>query len=160
MLVDVSYPKWRILFCNGACDRATGLSGSDLAGQHVWDHFTVVGKSEESATDMQSSSTKQLAHSSSHFQTMIASKAAVPKTIWMQLRPACAGPLDEHMPVIAIPSFIKSLSSTACPSTLFFASLKPMDMLQVQVGCPVVCCVCVSSVILCSAVHLGVSWYY
>ncbi|KAA6429761.1 MAG: hypothetical protein FRX49_00193 [Trebouxia sp. A1-2] len=147
MLVDVSYPKWRILFCNGQFDKATG--------QHVWDHFTVVGKSEvcpssytlpisqfarppvscrramsyayemgrqgfitrslwherswrDSATDMQSSSTKQLAHSSSHFQTMIASKAAVPKTIWMQLRPACAGPLDEHMPVIAIPSFVKS----------------------------------------------------
>lgn len=48
MLVDVSYPKWRILFCNGQFDRATGLSGLDLAGQHVWDHFTVVGKSEVS----------------------------------------------------------------------------------------------------------------
>ena len=46
MLVDVSYPKWRILFCSGQFDKATGLSGSDLAGQHVWDHFTVVGKSE------------------------------------------------------------------------------------------------------------------
>lgn len=46
MLVDVSYPKWRILFCNGQFDKATGLSGSDVAGQHVWDHFTVVGKSE------------------------------------------------------------------------------------------------------------------
>ncbi len=89
---------------------------------------------QDSATDMQSSSTKQLASSSSHFQTMIASKAAVPKTIWMQLRPACAGPLDEHMPVIAIPSFVKSLSSAACPSTLFFASLKPLDMQQGQVG--------------------------
>ncbi len=65
---------------------------------------------------------------------MIASKAAVPKTIWMQLRPACAGPLDEHMPVIAIPSFVKSVSNAECPSTLFFASLKPMDMQQGQVG--------------------------
>jgi len=46
MLVDVSYPKWRILFCNTQFDKATGLSGSDVAGQHVWDHFTVVGKSE------------------------------------------------------------------------------------------------------------------
>ena len=46
MLVDVSYPKWRILFCNGQFDKATGLSGSDVAGQHVWDHFTVVSKSE------------------------------------------------------------------------------------------------------------------
>ena len=46
MLVDVSYPKWRILFCNSQFDKATALSGSDLAGQHVWDHFTVVGKSE------------------------------------------------------------------------------------------------------------------
>ncbi|DBA97814.1 TPA: hypothetical protein ACH3X3_012684 [Trebouxia sp. C0006] len=132
MLVDVSYPKWRILFCNTQFDKATGLSGSDVAGQHVWDHFTVVGKSEDSATDMQSSSTKQLASSSSHFQTMIASKAAVPKTIWMQLRPACAGPLDEHMPVIAIPSFVKLVSNAACPSTLFFASLKPMDLQQGQ----------------------------
>ena len=87
---------------------------------------------------MESSSTKQLANTSSHFQTMIASKAAVPKTIWMQLRPACAGPLDEHMPVIAIPSSVKSVSSAACPSTLFFASLKPMDSQQQQVclaGC-------------------------
>ena len=89
---------------------------------------------QDSATDMQSSSTKQLARSSSHFQTMIASKAAVPKTIWMQLRPACAGPLDEHMPVIAIPSFVKSVSNAECPSTLFFASLKPMDMQLGQVG--------------------------
>ena len=46
MLVDVSYPKWRILFCNSAVDTATGLSGAELAGQHVWDHFTVVGKTE------------------------------------------------------------------------------------------------------------------
>ncbi len=46
MLVDVSYPKWRILFCNDQFDKATGLSGSDVAGQHVWDHLTVVGKSE------------------------------------------------------------------------------------------------------------------
>jgi len=46
MLVDVSYPKWRILFCSGQFDKATGLSGSDVAGQHVWDHFVVVGKSE------------------------------------------------------------------------------------------------------------------
>ena len=80
-----------------------------------------------------SSSSKQLPNSSSHFQTMIASKAAVPKNIWMQLRPACAGPLDEHMPVIAIPSFVKSVSNAACPSTLFFASLKPMDQHEVQV---------------------------
>lgn len=46
MLVDVSYPKWRILFCNSSFDKATGLSGSDIAGQHVWDHFNVVGKAE------------------------------------------------------------------------------------------------------------------
>ena len=38
------------------------------------------------------------------------------------------------MPVIAIPSFVKSVSNAACPSTLFFASLKPMDMQQGQVG--------------------------
>ena len=46
MLVDVSYPKWRILFCNASFDKATGLSGSDIDGQHVWDHFNVVGKAE------------------------------------------------------------------------------------------------------------------
>ena len=46
MLVDVSYPKWRILFCNGQFDKATGLSGSEVSGQHVWDHFTVHGKNE------------------------------------------------------------------------------------------------------------------
>lgn len=46
MLVDVSYPKWRILFCNGQFDQTTGMSGSELAGQHVWDHFTVFGKNE------------------------------------------------------------------------------------------------------------------
>lgn len=46
MLVDVSYPKWRILFCNVQVDKATGLSGSEISGQHVWDHFTVVGKTE------------------------------------------------------------------------------------------------------------------
>ena len=46
MLVDVSYPKWRILFCNGQFDQATGLSGSELSGQHVWDNFTVFGKTE------------------------------------------------------------------------------------------------------------------
>ncbi|KAL3145632.1 hypothetical protein ABBQ32_003175 [Trebouxia sp. C0010 RCD-2024] len=133
MLVDVSYPKWRILFCNVQVDKATGLSGSEISGQHVWDHFTVVGKTEDSGSDMQaSSSSKQLPSSSSHFQTMIASKTAVPKHIWMQLRPACAGPLDEHMPVIAIPSFVKSVSNAACPSTLFFASLKPMDSPQAQ----------------------------
>lgn len=46
MLVDVSYPKWRILFCNGQFDLTTGLSGSEITGQHVWDHFTVCGKNE------------------------------------------------------------------------------------------------------------------
>ena len=46
MLVDVSYPKWRILFCNTQVDKATGLSGSEISGQHVWDHFNVVGKAE------------------------------------------------------------------------------------------------------------------
>lgn len=46
MLVDVSYPKWRILFCNIQVDKATGLSGSEISGQHVWDHFNVVGKAE------------------------------------------------------------------------------------------------------------------
>ena len=48
MLVDVSYPKWRILFCNDQLDKASGMSGAELAGQHVWDHFNVVGKSEVS----------------------------------------------------------------------------------------------------------------
>ena len=48
MLVDVSYPKWRILFCNIQVDKATGLSGSEISGQHVWDHFNVVGKAEVS----------------------------------------------------------------------------------------------------------------
>ena len=115
--------SWQLALPTQACieaDAAQGLTNACMALQ-------------DSATDVQSSSTKQLASNSSHFQTMIESKAAMPKTFWMQLRPACAGPLDEHMPVIAIPSFVKSLSNAACPSTLFFASLKPMDQHQSQV---------------------------
>ena len=60
MLVDVSYPKWRILFCNGRFDLTTGLSGSELTGQHVWDHFTVCGKNEVHNTPICAAGTAHL----------------------------------------------------------------------------------------------------